>query len=83
MGAWRHGDCDSYPVLDSIPSWTLDRRYPLRYRTDRYQNCVVNATPGARGFGALRIEAVSMPKYRTVWISKGPKRNLHCRRPPH
>ena len=34
------------------------------------------APTGAGGVGALRIEAVSIPKYRTLRISQGPSRNI-------
>ena len=63
------------PGLVSIPGLTADRRYRLRYRNRRCLNLVANAPQGVRGVGAPRIEAVSIPKYRTLEISKGPNRD--------
>ena len=109
--------CDaSRYILKQIPGWTIDRRYRLRCRTDRWQNVVahvvyiyiererercvymniynihkythtyirtyihtyIHVPPGARGIGAPRIEAVSMLKYRTLPMSKGPNRSIPC-----
>ena len=43
--------------------------------------CRKRAARREQGFGALRVEAASIPKYRTLPISKGPNRNTPCRRP--
>ena len=47
------------------------------HRTNWYRNLVARAPQGARGLGALRIEAASIPKYLAVPISKTePKHTL-------
>ena len=48
--------------LVSIPGWTVDQRYRLRHPTDRYRHFAPNLPPGARGAGAMRIEAEPIPK---------------------
>ena len=65
----------------------VDRRYRLRYRTDRCRDSVATRRQAPQGSGALSIEAASTPKYRARRMSTGPKpeakQTLASKEAPH